>query len=168
MCPLRHKRLDQNESHLSICRGRGLIVVVGLLVTRLDLQRGHRVRRPNEPGSALGRLGDRVPLAFRLQDRYAALAARREACVSAAPAPFAARKEAAVNIPATMTTLADTNVTTAVIACRTRELVAMGVAALPPSRSGEKLSSCGVGGFILQVFLFGLLIAGLSLQCGHR
>merc|ERR1712050_806217 len=134
---------------LSCC---GIAGLFGLLVARTRHQRCHRLRRSEKPRSALGVCCDRVPGAFRLEGGYATLAASREACVSAASAPFAAGKEVAVDVPATMTTLANTHVTATMIALRTRKLVAMGVAALPPPGSGKKLSCCGIAG------LFGLLV----------
>merc|ERR1719373_15092 len=124
--------------------GSGKKRLFGLLVARTHLQRGHRLRRPEEAGSALSVCADRVPAAFRLEGGYATLAASCEACVSAAPAPFAAGKEVAIDVPATMTTLTNTHVTATMITFRTRELGAMGVAALPPPGSRKKLSCCGV------------------------
>merc|ERR1712151_678957 len=107
---------------LSCC---GIAGLFGLPVARIHLQRSHRLRRSEKPGSALGVCCDRVPATFRLEGRYATLAASRGACVSAAPAPFAAGKEVAIDVLATMTTLANTRVATTMIAFRTRELSAV-------------------------------------------
>merc|ERR1719394_1167149 len=114
------------------------VLLVRLLHARLGLQqicrgRCHTVRRPEETTCALGRLRDRVPALLTMHEGYATLTACCEARVSTTPAPLTAREVIAVDIPATRTTPADTYVTTAIIACRAVETVAMPVPALPPA-----------------------------------
>merc|ERR1719511_534979 len=94
---------------------------------------------PDEAGSALGRLGDRVPAALRVDERTTTLAARRIARVSATPAALSLAWEAvSVHVNAADITHSDTSTHAAAITASAREVGPLSIDALggwqpPPS-----------------------------------
>merc|ERR1719150_372756 len=103
---------------------------------------------------ALGRQADGVPLTPRFERRPAALAARREARVSAAPSALTpAWKCIAVNVNAAMVPLAHTNVAAAAVAASALERVQVSIEASHRRKAAPRLR-----------FLRDLLLSALSLK----
>jgi len=95
---------------------------------------------------ALGLLADRVPLTRRLEQRLATFAARREACVSTAPAAVAlAWKVVAIDVLAANITLSNADIAAALVSTSTRKWGAMAILAMywwkPPPCFGILLSA---------------------------